>query len=104
MPTVVPLARIEVLPTGRLALTLRDDPRGLAEYIWQAAAEIDWEPAQQRFISPRPELGPPRKHFAHVTAAAREELGYILTPVADTDWVNVAPEEKTAIEGLTTGA
>ena len=94
----IALSRVEVLASGRLALSLRDDPRGYADQIYRAAAEIQWEPDGKRYISPRPELGPPRKHFAHVAAAAKGELGYELVPDANTEWVNVPAEERAAIE------
>ena len=104
MPTPIPLTRIEVLSSGRLSLTLRDDPQDSGRYIYRAAAEIEWKPEQKCFISPRPELGPPRKHFTHVATAAADELGYILTPNAETEWINVPAEDRAAIESWKSSA
>jgi hypothetical protein len=100
MRTTVPLSRVELLPSGRLSLTLRDDPGGWAKYIYRAAAEIEWVPEERRFISPRPELGPPQKHYSHVATAAADECSYLLTPDADTEWVNVPTDERTAMESF----
>jgi len=99
MTMQVQLTRIELLPTGRLALTLRDDPEGLCPYIHRAAAEIEWQPDQSRFISPRPELGSPSTHYVHVARAVRDELGYVLVSDASTEWVNIPPGERAVIEG-----
>lgn len=98
MPTQIHLRRIEVLPSGRVALTLREDPKDFGRYIYRAAAEIEWQPEELRFIGPRSELGSPSKHFAHVATAASDELGYVLTPNPDTEWVNVPAQERVAIE------
>ena len=99
MTMQVELTRIELLPTGRLALTLRDDPAGRCPSIYRAAAEIEWQPVHSRFISPRPELGSPSAHYVHVARAVREELGYVLVPDASTKWVNVPSEDRAVIEG-----
>lgn len=95
----VSLTRIEVLPTGRLALTLRDDPAGRCPYIYRAAAEIEWQPDQSRFISPRSELGSPSTHYLHVARVVRDELGYVLVSDAGIEWINVPPSERAVIEG-----
>jgi len=94
----VHLNRIELLPSGRLSLTLRDDPADAAKYIYRAAAEIQWIAKDHRFISPRPELGPPAKHFSHVAAAVKDECGYDLVLDASTEWINLTPEDRSAIE------
>jgi|SRR5690348_4709949 len=99
MTVQVTLTRIELLPSGRLALTLRDDPQGVCPYIYRAAAEIEWQAEQSRFISPRPELGSPSAHYDHVARAVRDELGYVLVSDANTEWANVPAGERAAIEG-----
>ena len=96
--TRIPLAAIEVLPSGRVALTLTADPDDLGRFIYRAAAEISWEPEQMRFLSPRPEFGPPAKHFQHVAANVADELGYVLVTSPSTRWINVSAEDRVAIE------
>ncbi len=100
---IVALDRIEQLPSGCVALTLRADPHGYASMIYRAGAEITWEADGRRFISPRPELGPPRRHFAYVAAAAKQELGYELVPDDGTEWINVSPAEREAMEQYSNG-
>lgn len=104
MRQAISLKVIELLPSGRLAITLAADPNDWGGLIYRAAAEISWEPELLRFVSPRPELGPPSKHFSHVARAAADELGYVLTPTDVTRWINVPPAERAEIERLSHAA
>lgn len=96
--TLKHLDAVELLDSGRVALTIADDPDGLAPFIYRAAAEITWEPDARRFVSPRPTLGAPAVHFAHLAAAVADELGWRFQVSARTQWINVPPDLRAAIE------
>jgi hypothetical protein len=83
-----------------MALAVDSDPHDIARYIFRAAAEITWDPESKRFLSPRPELGPPARHFGHVIGHVADELGYVLVITSQTQWINVPASDRMAIEAL----
>jgi len=95
---------VELLESGRVAVTIAEDPDDLARFIYRAAAEISWEPEAMRFVSPRPGLGPPAAHFAHIAAAAADELGWRFYVSPRTTWVNVPEDLRATIEASARGA
>lgn len=104
MKTPIHLDVVELLDSERIAVTIGSDPNGLARFIYRAAAEIDWEPETMRYLSPRPELGPPLVHFTHIAAAASDELGWRLYVSPATRWMNVPQGLRDAIEAVAPGA
>lgn len=104
MSTLIHLDAVELLESGRVAVTIAEDPDDLARFIYRAAAEISWEPEAMRFVSPRPGLGPPATHFAHLAAAAADELGWRFYVSPRTRWVNVTESLRATIEDSARGA
>ena len=104
MTTLIHLDAVELLESGRVAVTIGEDPDGRAPFIYRAAAEVAWEPDARRFVSPRPGLGPPAKHYAHIAAAVADELGWHLYVSPRTRWVNVPEDLRSAIEASARGA
>jgi hypothetical protein len=94
----IPLSKVELLPNGRLELTVAADPDDYWRHIYRAAAEIQWDAERSILLSPRPELGPPSKHFSHVAQNASDELGYTIVTTAQTVWANVPDDERRLIE------
>jgi hypothetical protein len=97
------IAKVELLSSGQVAVspTLGDD---LYQYIYRAAAGVEWVPEEGRFLSPsRYMVGAPlpltpEQRFHNLASAAIAELGIRLKVSASTTWVAVPAGVRQSIE------
>ncbi|QDQ73543.1 hypothetical protein FNZ56_06485 [Pseudoluteimonas lycopersici] len=97
------IAKVELLSNGQVAVspTVAD---GLYQYIYRAAAGVEWVAEEGRFLSPsRYMAGAPfpltaEQRFHNLASAASSELGIRPKVSASTAWVGVPTDVRRSIE------
>ena len=85
------VAEISIDENGRLLIRPRvaDDS---FQYVYRAAAEVRWDPAQACFTCPPPREWSYVRWFEHARGAVQAELGWHLEVTRRTRWTNVADD------------
>lgn len=97
------VTKIEVLSNGQIAVTPAVPDPGY-QYLYRAAAGVEWVNAEARFLSPsRYMLGAPFplnavQRFENLAGALLSELGIRLVVSAQTKWASVPEQVRSAIE------
>jgi hypothetical protein len=99
----IDIAKVEMLSSGQIAVSpaVADD---FYQYIYRAAAGVEWVPHEARFLSPsRYMLGAPfaltpAQRFHNLASAAISELGVRPRVSASTEWIAVPTEVRREIE------
>lgn len=92
------ITKIEILGSGELAVQPDRVLPGLFEYIYRAAAEVSWDAAERRFMTPVPRERSYDEWFQHLVAIVSSELGVKLRITERTEWVNIAGELRRKME------
>jgi hypothetical protein len=85
------VAEISIDESGRLLIRPRDADDSF-QYVYRAAAEVSWDPAQACFTCPQPREWSYLQWFEHARGAVRSELGWNLKVTRRTTWTNVADD------------
>jgi hypothetical protein len=97
------VTKVEVLGNGQIAVTPAVPDPGY-QYLYRAAAGVEWVNAEARFLSPsRYMLGAPfplsaEQRFKNLAGALLSELGVRLVVSPITAWASVPENVRSAIE------
>ncbi len=88
------IEKVEIREDGRLFVK----PTSQAfPYIYRAALEVGWDPAERSLFSPKPREWTYPMWFGHILAAASTEYGVNLSLTSNTEWINVPDELRSQI-------
>lgn len=67
------------------------------EYIYRAAAEVNWDHKEKFLYSPKPREWSYYAWYKHIIAIAKDEYGCELRLTRNTRWINISNELKEQI-------
>jgi hypothetical protein len=97
------ISKVEILRKGQVAVTPWA-PDKMFEFIYRAAAGVEWKDAEGRFVSPSqymlgaPGQLTPVQRFGQLAGALSSEFGIRPEVSSQTVWVSVPEEVQRAIE------
>jgi Integron Cassette Protein Hfx_Cass5 len=94
----VAIAAISVDAAGRLLVKPALSKNADFNFIYRAAMEVSWDSELRSFSAPAPRAWSRADWFKKIVAAAKGEYGVQLCLSPDTQWSNVAAEDKQEIE------